>query len=67
METEAGLLARLPDGQRVKIETLHSDGYATVRRTDGEWAGMIAVCEVSRLQPFSENLLPENLDSPLDR
>jgi len=38
-----GKLARLPDGQLVRIEEMHSDGYATVRRTDGEWKGMVAV------------------------
>jgi len=59
METKSvGNVALLPDGQRVKIETLHPDGYATVRRIDGEWSGMIAVCEVSKLEP-----LPENIDS----
>jgi hypothetical protein len=49
METKAGQLARLPDGQPVKIEIVHEDGYATVRRIDGQWAEMIAVCKVSRL------------------
>jgi uncharacterized membrane protein len=62
MEIKAGQLARLSDGQPVKIEIVHDDGYATVRRTKGRWAGEVAVCEVSRLQPFAENL-----DSPSDR
>jgi hypothetical protein len=62
METKAGQLARLPDGQLVKIETVHEDGYATVRRIDGEWDGTIAVCKVSQLEP-----LPENIDSLSDR
>ena len=47
-----GTLARLPDGQLVTIETVHSDGYATVRRTEGEWQGMVAVCAVASLQPL---------------
>jgi len=51
METElVGTLARLPDGQPVKIEIVHEDGYATVRRIDGEWEGMIAVCAVEKLE-----------------
>ena len=45
-----GKLARLPDGQLVRIEIVHSDGYATVRRTEGEWQGMVAVCAVASLQ-----------------
>ena len=48
---ESGELARLPDGQSVKIEIVHDDGYATVRRIDGEWAGMIAVCKTDKLEP----------------
>jgi hypothetical protein len=46
-----GTLARLPDGQLVTIETVHSDGYASVRRIDGEWSGMIAVCAAEKLEP----------------
>lgn len=46
---ETGDLARLPDGQPVKIEIVHDDGYATVRRIDGEWEGMIAVCALDKL------------------
>ena len=47
MENElAGQLARLPDGQLVKIEIVHSDGFATVRRIDGEGAGDTAVCRL---------------------
>jgi len=50
METElVGTLARLPDGQQVKIEIVHEDGYATVRRIDGERAGEIAVCKTASL------------------
>lgn len=45
-----GTLARLPDGQRVKIEIVYDDGYALVRRTEGEMAGSIAVCLISKLE-----------------
>ncbi len=55
---ETGDLALLPDGQPVKIEIVHDDGYATVRRTEGEFAGTTAVCEVSKLLP--EPCLPKN-------
>ncbi len=52
METETvGHVALLPDGQRVKIEIIHDDGYATVRRTGGQWSGDIAVCAISKLEP----------------
>jgi hypothetical protein len=51
---ETGELARLPDGQPVKIEIVHSDGYVSARRTAGEWRGMIAVWEVSKLQPYPD-------------
>ena len=62
METKddlAGKLAHLPDGQLVKIEIVHADGYATVRRIDGEWAGEIAVCRVESLKPVdtTQNVL----------
>ena len=46
-----GKLARLPDGQLVKIEEVHSDGYATVRRIEGERRGKIALCAISKLEP----------------
>jgi len=45
-----GQTARLPDGQTVKIETVHDDGLATVRRIEGEWKGEVAVCELSKLK-----------------
>ena len=45
-----GTFARLPDGERVKIETVYEDGYALVRRTEGELAGSIAVCLISKLE-----------------
>ena len=61
MEDElVGQLARLPDGQPVKIEIVHSDGFATVRRIDGEWAGEIALCRLSSLKLEAvETILPK--------
>ncbi|PYS66414.1 MAG: hypothetical protein DMF74_01135 [Acidobacteria bacterium] len=61
METElTGQLARLPDGQLVKIEIVHSDGFATVGRIDGEWAGQIAVCRLSSVKLEAvETILPK--------
>jgi len=35
--------------QLVNIEEVHSDGYATVRRVEGEWTGVIAVCLLESL------------------
>jgi len=46
--------AYLPDGQLVVIEEVHSDGFATARRIDGEWNGRIAVCAVNKLRPFTQ-------------
>ena len=61
MENElVGQLARLPDGQLVKIEIVHSDGFASVRRIDGEWARQIALCRLSSLKLEAlETILPE--------
>ena len=50
-----GKIARLPDGQRVKIETVYPDGYETVRRIEGERRNTIAICEVSKLLPDEES------------
>jgi hypothetical protein len=47
----AGKLARLPDGQLVRIEVEHSDGQTTVRRVRGKRRGQIAVCWSARLLP----------------
>ena len=59
METDlVGQLARLPDDQPVKIEIIHSDGFASVRRIDGEWAGQIAVCRLSSLKLGAIKTIP---------
>jgi hypothetical protein len=51
METiKEGELARLPDGQLVKVESV-ADGYATVLRIDGEREGTRAVCSLNKLGP----------------
>ena len=47
--------ARLPDGQRVLIETVYSDGCASVRRIEGERKDTIAICKVSKLLPDEES------------
>jgi len=59
METKDQLCdtrAYLPDGQLVVIEEVHSDGYAAVRRIDGEREGTHAVCALASLQPFEQSL-----------
>ena len=48
MENLEGRIAYLPDGQKVKIESVE-DGYATCRRIGGERDGQIAVCAVTSL------------------
>ncbi len=47
-----GKLARLPDGQLVRVEEVHSDGYVTARRVEGERKGTVVVCAVRSLQPI---------------
>jgi len=46
-----GTLAHLPDGQLVRLEIVYEDGYATVRRVEGERKGTIAVCAIGKLHP----------------
>jgi hypothetical protein len=50
-----GSLARLPDGQLVRIETVYRDGYATARRVDGEREGQIAYCAIEKLEPIAHD------------
>ena len=45
-----GQLARLPDGQKVRIESLEGD-RALVRRIAGPRKGTLAVCSIGRLRP----------------
>jgi hypothetical protein len=55
MESSPDLLGQivcLPGGVRVRIESIEGDPpSATVRRIDGPMAGMIAICDVSKLEP----------------
>jgi len=53
-EDLTGKLARLPDGQLVRVETVHPDGYATVIRVEGEYEGMMAVCAIKSLNPETD-------------
>jgi L-asparaginase II len=47
----------LPNGQRVVIESCEGDPpTALVRRIDGPFEGMLAVCAVSSLKLAEENL-----------
>lgn len=52
-----GQLARLPDGQRVIVESQQGiPPSALVRRIDGPRAESHAICDVSKLEPLnSEN------------
>ena len=52
-----GQLARLPDGQKVIVESQEGvPASAAVRRIDGPRADTRAICAVSKLQPLG----PEN-------
>lgn len=43
-----GRIAYLPDGQKVRIESVEN-GFATCRRIEGDRAGTVAVCAVKGL------------------
>ena len=49
-EKMVGAMARLPDGELVKIEHVYRDGWARVVRVEGEFAGLIVLCHVDKLQ-----------------
>ena len=59
-----GKLARLPDGQLVTVEEVHSDGYATVRRIEGERKETIAICKISKLLPDEESATIQRRTTP---
>ena len=46
-----GQLARLPDGQRVKVESCEDD-TAVVIRIEGPRKGARAVCAIAKLRPI---------------
>ena len=41
-------IARLPDGQRIIVDKVHSDGYVTGGRIDGEREGSVVVCAITK-------------------
>lgn len=48
-----GQIVCLPGGGRVRIESIEGDPpSATVRRMDGPLAGLVAICDVSKLEPL---------------
>jgi hypothetical protein len=57
MDKLEGLIAYLPDGQKVSIEYV-AEGLATVMRLDGQWRGKIAVCAVTSL------IIPTIIENP---
>ena len=46
-----GQLARLPNGEKVRIESRDGDS-ALVRRMDGPRRGTLAVCPIDKLRPI---------------
>ena len=50
IEKMIGAMARLPDGELVKIDHVYKDGCARVVRIEGEFAGMIVLCQLDKLQ-----------------
>lgn len=44
-----GKRARLPNDDLVEIEAVFDDGYARVIRVNGDRAGTVAVCQISKL------------------
>jgi hypothetical protein len=53
-ETLTGRYALLPSEELVVIDTVHDDGYASLRRIEGELAGRVAVCKMTSLQILDE-------------
>lgn len=52
-----GRIASLPGGVRVRIESIEGDPpSATVRRIDGPMAGLVAICDVSKLEPLDSEV-----------
>jgi hypothetical protein len=52
-----GQFARLPDGQKVIVESQDgSPAWATARRIGGQHDGLRAVCLVSKLEPFDADV-----------
>lgn len=48
-----GQIVCLPGGVRVRVQSIEGDPpSATVRRTDGPFAGLIAICDISKLEPL---------------
>ena len=56
MKNVEDLIAYLPDGQKVRIESIEN-GFATCRRVDGEREGTVAVCAVTSLRIDDPSLL----------
>jgi hypothetical protein len=52
-EDLTGQLARLLDGQRIRVEIVHADGYVSARRVDGGRKGTIAVYAIGKLEPVA--------------
>ena len=52
-----GQIVCLPGGVRVRIESVEGDPpSATVRRMEGPLAGLVAICDVSKLEPLDSEL-----------
>ena len=49
-------MVRLPHGETAKVEVVYDDGDVQLRRLEGEWAGRIALCRVSKLLPVSDDM-----------
>jgi hypothetical protein len=52
----------LPDNEPVTIENIYSDGVAAVRRVEGELAGTIALCALTKLQRAKNSIAPRDRD-----
>ncbi len=61
METiKEGNVARLPNGQKVRIESCEDD-IAIVTRLRGPRKGTRAVCAIAKLQPLDQNLVTRKI------
>ncbi len=53
-----GQIVCLPGGVRVRVESIEDDPpRAVARRVDGPFAGLIAICDVTKLEPLDSEFI----------
>jgi len=55
-----GQIVCLPGGVRVRVESIEGDPpRAAARRVDGPLAGNLAICDVSKLEPWDSEFIED--------